>query len=100
MTLRSVLDVRKRGERPPAVSSVRRPPDRAGCGVAALLMGAIVALIVSPAFAQTTSLSATTTGRVLVSATTGAPWIVGNSVLTGTATFIYTDEGSTAASAR
>ena len=97
MTLRSVLDVRKRGERPPAVSSVRRPPDRAGCGVAALLLGAIVALIVSPAFAQTTILSATTTGLVLVSATTGAPLIVGNSVLTGTATFIYTDEGSTAA---
>ena len=71
-------------------SSARRPADWAGRGLVALLLGALIAAIASPAAAQTTTLSGTTTGNVLVSATTGVPLIVGNSVLTGTATFTYT----------
>jgi len=56
----------------------------------AFFLGWFVAAVAPPAFAQTTTLSGTTTGIVDVDASTGMPSIVGNSVLTGTATFTYT----------
>ena len=90
MMLRSVVDAREPGEQPTTRSSARRPADWAGRGLVALLLGALIALIASPAAAQTTTLSGTTTGTVSVDASTGTPSIVGNSVLTGTATFTYT----------
>lgn len=62
--------------------------------VAALLFGGFVAAVASRATAQTTTLSGTTTGNVSILATSGAPSIVGNSVLTGTANFFYSGEGS------
>ena len=90
MMLRSVVDAREPGEQPTTRSSARRPADRAGRGLAALLLGALIAAIASPAAAQTKYLSGTTTGTVEVLDTSGTPSIVNNSVLTGTATFIYT----------
>jgi len=66
------------------------------CTLIVSLVG-LVAVISESATAQTTTLSGTTTGLVLVSATTGAPSIVGDSVLTGTATFRYSGEGSSGA---
>ena len=59
------------------------------CSLALTLVG-IIAVSPSLAVAQTTTLSGTTTGTVSVDASTGTPSIVGNSVLTGTATFTYT----------
>ncbi|MEI8369351.1 MAG: autotransporter-associated beta strand repeat-containing protein [Planctomycetia bacterium] len=96
MMLRSVVDAREPGEQPTTRSSARRPADRAGRGLAALLLGALIAAIASPAAAQTTTLSGTTTGNVSISATSGSPLIVGDSVLTGTANFFY-GEGSSGA---
>jgi autotransporter-associated beta strand protein/T5SS/PEP-CTERM-associated repeat protein len=56
----------------------------------AFFLGWFVAAVAPRATAQTTTLSGTTTGTVSVDASTGTPSIVGNSVLTGTATFTYT----------
>jgi len=56
----------------------------------AFFLGWLVAAVAPRATAQTTTLSGTTTGTVSVDASTGTPSIVGNSVLTGTATFTYT----------
>ena len=55
--------------------------------VTALLVGVFVAAIATPATAQTTTLSGTTTGNVSMLATSGTPSTVGNSVLTETANF-------------
>ena len=97
MTLRSLLDARERGERPSTERLIRRPAEWARHGVAALLLGAIVAAVASPAIAQTTTLSGTTTGNVSIAASSGTPLIDGNSVLTGTANFFYAGAGSISA---
>ena len=94
MTPRSALGVHERGERvTPAISACRHiaPLKRV---VTALLLGGLVGAVASPATAQTTTLSGTTTGNVSIAASTGTPLIDGNSVLTGTANFFYSGEGS------
>jgi len=94
MTPRSPLDVRTRdGE----TTERRRPAGASGRRFGAMLVAAIVGAGVSPAAAQTTTLSGTTTGTVLVSGSTGSPTIEGDSVLIGQVIFRYDGEGSSSA---
>ena len=97
MTPRSALGVLERGVRVMPAIAVCRHLARLRRIVTALLFGGFVAAVASRATAQTTTLSGTTTGNVSIAASTGAPSIVGNSVLTGTANFFYSGEGSIAA---
>ncbi len=89
MTPRSALGVLERAERVTPAIAVCRHLASLRRVVTALLLGGVVAAVASPAIAQRT-LSGTTTGTVEVPASTGAPLIDGDSVLTGTATFVYT----------
>ena len=98
MTPRSALGVLERGvSLTPAIAVCRYLASLRRI-VTALLLGGVVGAVASRAMAQTTTLSGTTTGNVSILATSGTPLIVGNSVLTGTANFFYSGEGSLGAS--
>ena len=90
MTPRSALGVLERGARLAIAIAVCRQTAWLGRVSTALLLGGFVGAVSPPATAQTTTLTGTTTGNVSIDASTGTPSIVGNSVLTGTATFTYT----------
>jgi fibronectin-binding autotransporter adhesin len=94
MTPRSALVVLERGERVTPAFTVCRHLASLRRIVTTLLLGGVVGAVASRATAQTTTLSGTTTGNVSIAASTGTPLINGDSVLTGTATFIYTGEAS------
>ena len=89
MKPRSALGVHERGARLAPAIAVCRQTARLGRVLIAFFLGWFVAAVAAPAFAQTTTLSGTTTGNVSIDASSGTPLIDGNSVLTGTANFFY-----------
>jgi autotransporter-associated beta strand protein/T5SS/PEP-CTERM-associated repeat protein len=94
MMPRSALRVHESDERLTTTDAAQCHSARLGRRVATLLLGVLIAAIPLPVLAQTTTLSGTTTGNVSIAASSGTPLIVGGSVLTGTANFFYSGEGS------